>query len=261
MFEHILLGIIQGLTEFLPVSSSAHLVIVQSLFKKFSQPGLLYDVMLHFGTFCAVILYFRKRIGKILQSFFGIFTPKYRITYYENSRFLWGIILASIPTAAIGLYLESYAETFFLITSISGYGLIFTSVLLYLSDRFKQKGEITGLKSFLSGIVQGIAVIPGISRSGSTITALIFMGVKREEAAEFSFLMSLPAIFGATLLQMRHLEVLDKNMILTYLFGTVTAFIFGLFAIHIMLMFVKKASLKIFALYCLILGIVTVIWL
>ena len=190
-----------------------------------------------------------------------MFTNSYRIIYYENSRFLWGIILASIPTAIIGLYLESYSETLFLTTAISGYGLIFTSVLLYLSDRFEAKGGITGLKSFLSGVVQGVAVIPGISRSGSTITTLIFLGVKREEAAEFSFLMSLPAIFGATLLQIRHLEALDNNMLLTYLLGTITAFLCGLLAIHIMLMFVKNASLKIFALYCLILGIVTVIWL
>lgn len=261
MFEHILLGIIQGLTEFLPVSSSAHLVIVQSLFKNFSQPGLLFDVMLHFGTLCAVVIYFRKRIVKIIKAFLGIFLSRYRIVYYDNSRFLWGIIIASIPTAIIGLYLEHYEETLFKFVVISGYGLIVTSVLLYISDRFKKNGEVDVPKSFVAGIVQGIAVVPGISRSGSTITALLFMGVKREEAAEFSFLMSLPAIFGATLLQIRHLEVLDKSMLNSYIAGTVTAFVFGLFAIHLMLMFVKNASLKIFALYCLILGIVTVVWL
>jgi len=261
MIEYIILGILQGITEFLPVSSSGHLVIAQSLFKNFTQPGILFDVMLHFATFLAVIIYFRKRVKDILKGILGIFVYRYRVTYYNNRRYICGIFWASIPTALIGLYFNDKAEILFSSTSIVGYCLIITSLLLFFSDRKNPKSHITLPKSFLAGIVQGISVIPGISRSGSTITTLIYMNVKREEAAEFSFLMALPAVLGASLLQIKELSSLDTTMIVNYLAGMFSAFVVGLVAIYYMLMFVKRASLKVFGLYCLVVGIISIVWL
>ncbi|KAA0257123.1 undecaprenyl-diphosphate phosphatase [Deferribacter autotrophicus] len=259
--DAVLLGFIQGVTEFLPVSSSGHLVIAQSLMKNFNQPGILYDILLHFATLLSILVYFRKRIGKIIIAFLGLFMRKYRVAYYENKRFLWGIIIASIPTAIIGLFLDKYAEVLFSKIVYVGYALIITSIILYLSDKSKGHLEIDGAKAFIIGIVQGLAVVPGISRSGSTIATALFLGVKRAEAAEFSFLMSIPAIFGATLLQLRDVNIVSLNNLNAYLFGMATAFISGLIALSMVINFVKRANLKIFAIYCLIVGIVAVVWL
>lgn len=259
--DALILGLIQGLTEFLPVSSSGHLVIAQSMIKNFNQPGILFDTLLHFATLLAVFIYFRKRIKKIIRAFFGLFIRKYRVDYFENKRFLWGIIIATIPTGIIGLSLEKYAEKLFSTTVYVGYALILTSIILYLSDKAKGNQPVDGNKSFLLGIVQGLAVIPGISRSGSTIAAALFMGVKREEAAEFSFLISIPAILGATVLQLKDVDISMISDLNAYLFGMIAAFVSGLIALAILIPLVKKGRLTIFAIYCLIVGFVTVIWL
>ncbi|MCA1926784.1 MAG: undecaprenyl-diphosphate phosphatase [Calditerrivibrio sp.] len=260
-FEAILLGLLQGLTEFLPVSSSGHLVIAQSMIKDFKEPGLLFDTILHLATFCAVIIYFREKISLLLKAFFGLFLYKYRITYYDNKRFLWAIFYASIPTAIIGLTIEKFSDTIFSSTVYAGYGLIITSVLLVISDNFNGNKAIDSVKGFWVGVMQGISVMPGISRSGSTIALSVILGIKREEAVEFSFLMSLPAVFGAVLLQSRHITSISEEAILHYIVAAFVAFITAFFAIHFMIKFIKKASLKYFAIYCLIVGIITVVWL
>lgn len=261
MIQYIMLGILQGLTEFLPVSSSGHLVIAQSFVQGFQQPGLLFDICVHFATFCAVIIYFRKKIFVLLKALLGFVFLKYRVTYFENRNMLWGVIIASIPTAVIGLYFNSIAETLFASTSYVGYALIFTSLLLVFSDRVTAKGMIDSPKSFLVGVMQGFSVIPGISRSGSTIAVALFLNIKREEAAEFSFIMSLPAVFGATLLQAGNVSSLDTALVSPYLMAMLGAFFSGLFAIFLMMQLVKKARLGYFAVYCLVLGIITIIWL
>lgn len=261
LLDSILLGLLQGVTEFLPVSSSGHLAIAQSLIDGFKQPGMLYDTLLHCATLVAVLLFFRNRVIRLIKAFLGIFFKRYNIYYFENKRFLWGIVIASIPTAIIGLAFERYVIPYFEVTAMVGYALILTSAILIISDRFRSTGAITGGKSLLIGIVQGIAVIPGISRSGSTIAVGIMLGIDRNEMAEFSFLMSVPAIFGATLLQMRHLESVTANEITIYAAGMIAAFLSGLLAIGFMIRFVRTAKLKIFALYCLILGIITVMFL
>lgn len=261
MLEYIILGILQGLTEFLPVSSSGHLVIAQSLLKDFHQPGIVFDVMLHFATFLAVIVYFWKKIKTLITGFFGIFIPAYRVTYFDNRFYIWGVFWASIPTGIIGLYFNEKAESLFSSTSMVGYALLVTSLLLFFSDNKKPTGTITLGKAFLVGIVQGLAVIPGISRSGSTISSLIYLDVKREEAAEFSFIMALPAVLGATILQLKDISMLDYSTISNYIYGMLAAFLSGLVSIHFLLYFVKRASLKIFALYCLIIGVISIIWL
>jgi undecaprenyl-diphosphatase len=261
LFEALFLGLLQGVTEFLPVSSSGHLVIAQSLIKNFKEPSLLFDTILHFATFCSVLIYFRRKISTLIKAFMGFFLYKYRVTYYDNKRFLWAIFTASIPTAIIGLFLKKYSETIFNTPIYAGYGLIITSLLLYISDKFKGRYPVDPSKGFIVGIVQGIAVIPGISRSGSTIAASLMTGIKREEAVEFSFLMALPAVFGATLLQVKDITKIENEQILIYIFSAFVAFISAFFAIHFMIQFVKRAKMIYFSLYCLILGIITVVWL
>jgi undecaprenyl-diphosphatase len=259
-FESILLGLIQGIAEFLPISSSGHLVLAQSMMKSFEQPGLLFDTLLHFATLCAVFIFFRKKIKTLFVALSGIFIHSNRIVYFENKNFLWGIIIASIPTAIIGLTLENVVETKLSYPVYVGYALIITSIILMISDKFQGKSKITLPIAFLIGIVQGFAVVPGISRSGSTIAAALFLGIKREEAAEFSFLISLPAILGATILQLRKLDGFDMTQLPIYGAGMLAAFISGIIAIAVMMQIVKKASLKVFAIYCLIIGIVAIVW-
>lgn len=256
--ESVLLGILQGLTEFLPVSSSGHLSIAQALMD-FKQPGLLFDTLLHCATLVAVLIFFRRKVAVLFKAFLGIFFKRYGVYYFENKRFLWGIVIASVPTAILGLTLEKTVMASFDNPTFIGYALILTSVILVVSDSFKSRGRITLPKSFIIGIVQGIAVIPGISRSGSTIAAGVMLGVNRDEMAEFSFLMSVPAILGATLLQFKHVGEVASSEIPVYASGMAAAFISGMFAISFMIKFVKKAELKVFAIYCLIAGIFTVV--
>lgn len=260
LIESVLLGILQGLTEFLPVSSSGHLSIAQALMD-FKQPGLLFDTLLHCATLGAVLIFFRQRVALLFKAFLGIFFKKYAGDYFENKRFLWGIVLASIPTAIIGLTLEKTVISAFENLTFIGYALILTSLILAVSDNFHGNGEVTLPKSILIGVVQGLAVIPGISRSGSTICAGVMLGINRAEMAEFSFLMSVPAILGATLLQAKHISAVPIPEIPIYAAGMLAAFISGMFAIGFMIKFVKKANLKIFAVYCLIAGVLTVVFL
>ena len=256
----IILGVIQGLTEFLPVSSSGHLVLAQSMIKDFQQPGMLFDTLLHGATLGAVVVYFRRRIIELIMTPLGLFSNEYKIIYFENKRFWWGIIIATIPTGIIGLLLESRVEGIFTTPTFVGYFLILTSVLLLVSDRFQGSAQISGGTAFIIGIVQGLAVIPGISRAGATTATGLYLGIKREEMAEFTFLMSIPAIIGAIILQSKHMSAIPDGQITAYIAGMAAAFISGFFAIGFMVYFIKRANLKAFALYCLIAGISAIIW-
>ncbi|MGD9807384.1 MAG: undecaprenyl-diphosphate phosphatase [Deferribacterales bacterium] len=256
----ILLGIIQGLTEFLPVSSSGHLVLAQSLMKDFQQPGMLFDTLLHGATLGAVVVYFRRRIIELVLTPMGLLSNDYKIIYFENKRFWWGIIVATIPTGIIGLALESRVEGVFSTPAFVGYFLIVTSLMLLISDRYKGGGQVTGITAFIIGIVQGLAVIPGISRAGATTATGLWLGIKREEMAEFTFLMSIPAIVGAIILQSKHMSAVPAGEMTAYIAGMIAAFISGFFAIGFMVYFIKRANLKAFALYCLIAGITAIIW-
>ncbi|PLX67027.1 MAG: UDP-diphosphatase [Denitrovibrio sp.] len=256
----IILGIVQGLTEFLPVSSSGHLILAQSLISDFQQPGMLFDTLLHGATLGAVFVYFRRRIIELIICPLGLLSNEYKIVYFENKRFMWGIIIATIPTGIIGLALQDRVEGVFSTPVFVGYFLIVTSVLLLVSDRYKGQSQITGTAALIIGVIQGLSVIPGISRAGSTTATGLFLGIKREEMAEFTFLMSIPAIIGAIILQSKHLSAVPAEQLIAYIAGMIAAFISGFFAIGFMVYFIKRASLKAFALYCLIVGIIAIVW-
>lgn len=249
----LLLGLLQGLTEFLPVSSSGHLAIVQHFLPGFDQPGLAFDILLHVGTMVAVLIYFRRDIGLMLIS------PLQQGQDARTYRKMLGlIVLASVPTALIGLGFKDAFEGMYEDVRLVALMLLATGALLVLSERFRRAGrkeaQLTVSDALVVGVVQGLAIIPGISRSGSTISTLLLKGVDGETAARFSFLLALPAVFGAALLSLRDLQQVPVSEIPMYLVGAAAAFFVGLLSIHWLMAVVRRKRLFWFAIYCWVLG-------
>jgi len=255
LVQSILLGALQGLTEFLPVSSSGHLAIAQHFLPGFEQPGVLFDVLLHVGTFGAVVLYFRRELTDILTSPFRR-DEDARL----HRRLLLLLVAGSVPTAVIGLTFRSFLEGLFHNIPVVSLMLLVTGTLLFVSERFRRTGRkedrLTWGDALTVGAVQGLAIVPGISRSGSTIAALLLKGVNGETAARFSFLLALPAVFGAALLSAGDLQGILTEEIPLYLAGTGIAFLTGLLSIHLLMGVIRKRRLFAFAVYCWLAGAV-----
>lgn len=257
---HILmLGILQGLTEFLPISSSGHLVLAESGFKNFKRPGVSLELFLHMGTLIAIIIYFRKDIKNILMDLKNSDNE----TDIHGRRWSMLIILGSIPTAIIGFCFEDLFERIFTNVRLVGMSLIITGLLLWLSDRVKGRNKkISGMTLWDAigiGFVQGLAITPGISRSGSTIATGIFMGLDRDTSARFSFLLSIPAIFGAFLFEIKAIYDIMHINLFYYLSGAIVAGVIGYFCIMLLLKMVVSKRLSPFAYYCWILGILALL--
>lgn len=251
--QAIFLGALQGATEFLPVSSSGHLAIAQHYLPGFSQPGILFDVLLHVGTIVAVAIYFRRELAALLASPFRR-GEEARL----QQRLLRLLIIGSIPTAIIGLLFKDFFEGLFENIIVVSLMLLVTGFLLFIAERFRRggrkEGELTLTDALVVGTVQGCAIIPGISRSGSTIAALLLKGVDGETAARFSFLLAIPAVLGAALLSVRDLGEVATGQIPLYLAGAGTAFLTGLLSIHLLLAVIRRRRLIAFALYCWLVG-------
>ena len=267
--QAILLGIIQGLTEFLPVSSSGHLVLLQNLFG-IHEPALLFDICLHGGTLVAVFIVFSKdiiRIGlTLLKLPFLIKSGHGFKNLFQNNkeiRMALLIIIGSIPTAILGLLFKEITEHIFSSVWLVGLMLLITGSFLWLSKTATAKGrlinQMTIKDALVIGFVQGLAIIPGISRSGATICAALFLGIDRGLAGQFSFLLSIPAILGALLLSFDLSASsigIDATIILI---GTIAAALTGFMALKILLRVVQKGHLYYFAPYCWLVAIVTFI--
>jgi undecaprenyl-diphosphatase len=255
LLQAIFLGFIQGLTEFLPVSSSGHLAIAQHFLPGFDQPGVLFDVLLHLGTMLAVILYFRREIGNLLSSPF-----RQGEDARLHRRLLTLLLAGSVPTAVIGLTFKDFFESLFENIPLVALMLLVTGTLLFISEKFRrgnrQEEQLTLIDALVVGTVQGCSIIPGISRSGSTIAVLLLRGVDGETAARFSFLLALPAVFGATLLSLRHLQDVTTAELSLYLAGTGVAFIAGMLSIHCLMAVIRRRRLFAFAVYCWLAGTV-----
>ncbi len=238
------LGVVQGITEFLPVSSSAHLVILQHFFK-FKGDRLFFDVMLHFATLLSVIVYFRRDI----------------INYIRSKRLLLLIVVASIPTAFIGLGLKDFVEGLAYHPKLVALFLLVTAAIVWLCDLLKERGynlsEMGTKEAIVAGVFQGLAVIPGISRSGSTVFSLLFMGLDRADAASFSFIMAIPAVAGATFIEIVKAPFCFKSY---YIFPMVAAFLSGIFAIHVFVRFLKEKKFRFFSLYLLLVAFFVLIF-
>jgi undecaprenyl-diphosphatase len=258
------LGIVQGLTEFLPISSSGHLVLFQNLLG-FREPALLLDVSLHLGTLLAVCIYFRKDLIQMARETWAFFRDLSRgrkrfHQIHENPHaalLLW-VVVGSVPTALIGLLFKDPLERLFGSLTLVGVMLMVTGLILaaskFLSRGNRIRAKVGLLAALAVGTVQGIAIIPGISRSGSTIVCGLFFGMERELAAKFSFLLSIPAIFGALLLQLRS-EALGSIEFLPIFIGFFSSALVGLLALKVLMGMVRKGRLAYFAPYCWALGL------
>ena len=276
--EALLLGLVQGLTEFLPVSSSGHLMIGQRLLGTRLEGGedLLFVVLVHAATVLATIVVFRKQIWGFLKDFF-------RFQYNDGTDYILKIGLSMIPVMIVGLFFKDQVEALFSSMTVVGVCLLVTALLLFLSDHYnKLKGlcggscaakgtagnctagearnGISWLQAFVIGLGQSLAVLPGLSRSGTTISTGLLSGVKRSEVAQFSFLMVLVPILGEAFLDVLKGDIFSTQMgTLPLICGFVAAFVSGLFACRVMIALVKKARLSWFALYCALAGLLTLL--
>jgi len=254
-----ILGLVQGLGEFLPISSSAHLVIVPWLFN-WEDPGLTFDIALHIGTLIAVAIYFWKDWLQLITK--GVTDARSR-----EGRLFWYLVLATIPGAMIGLLLEKKAETIFRNPVLIAIMLIALGIVLYWVDRKSAKkieAENISLKtSFLIGLSQALAIIPGVSRSGITMTTGLFLGLTREGAARFSFLLSAPIIFGAAIVKVPHIIANPAVITTNFIVGMVVSCVTGIASIGFLLRYVQTKTFLPFAWYRFILGalILTIVFL
>ena len=253
-FEAVILGLVQGLGEFLPISSSAHLVLVPWLFK-WEDPGLTFDIALHLGTLIAVAIYFWR-------DWLRLFSKGITDTKSKDGRLFWYLVAATIPGAAIGFMLEKYAETIFRNPVLIAVMLILLGVILYWADRKSAKkidvNDITFSTSFLIGISQALAIIPGVSRSGITMTTGLLLGLTREGAARFSFLLSAPIIFGAAAVKLPH--VISNPSVITgnFIIGMVVSCVTGIAGIGFLLRYVQTKTFLPFSWYRFIAGAVVI---
>jgi undecaprenyl-diphosphatase len=252
-FQAIILGIVQGLTEFLPVSSSAHLILVPWLFKWQEDPGLAFDVVLHLGTLLALLVfYWREWLDMVLSLANGNRVQR---------RLLFLLVIASVPGAIIGVLLEKQAESIFRSPLLIAATMSTLGVLLWVADAFGSKkrklGEITLLDAILIGLSQAFAIVPGVSRSGATITTARILGIERADAANFSFLMATPIIAGAGLLEAR--KFFHSGLTPQLGLGFTASALFGLIAIAGLLSYVRTHTYRPFAIYRIALAILVVV--
>tara|TARA_B100000497_G_C7694675_1_gene423731 strand:+ start:2830 stop:3621 length:792 start_codon:yes stop_codon:yes gene_type:complete len=256
-FEALLLGVIQGLTEFLPVSSSGHLEIAKAIMGSDLTPStsLIFTVVVHLATALATIVVFRKDIQSIVLNFFK--------GNKVERKFSFAIVVSLFPAALIGIFFNDFIEVLFSGNILLvGFMLIATGILLILTDQAKDRNiELSYFMAFIIGLSQAIAILPGISRSGATISTSVLLGMNREKAARFSFLMVIPLILGKVILDLKDLSNLtDFNQIYILAIGFISAFLTGLWACKLMIRLVKMARLKGFAVYCGSIGILVLIW-
>jgi undecaprenyl-diphosphatase len=250
-----ILGLVQGLGEFLPISSSAHLVLIPWLFK-WNDPGLTFDIALHIGTLIAVAIYFWKDWLKLITK--GLTDVR-----STESKLFWYLVAATIPGAVVGFLLEKKAETIFREPILIATMLILLGVLLYWADRRGVKhiemNRITFRTSLFIGLSQALAIIPGVSRSGITMTMGLLMGLTREGAARFSFLLAAPIIFGAALVKLPFLVSNPSVLTINFIIGILVSFVIGILSIGFLLRYVQTNNFLPFAWYRFILGSLVIV--
>ncbi len=254
--ESLILGIIQGLTEFLPVSSSGHLELAKAIFgyDYVQKQSLLITLNLHAATAMSTVFVFRKDIWLIFSDVFSFRKS-------EGLDFFMKILISMIPAILIGLFFENFISSLFdgkvLLVGIM---LTITAILLYLADQINENNNSIGFKNaFLIGLMQAVAIIPGVSRSGATIALAMFLKINRDKAARFSFLMVIPLIFGSMAKSLLEGNLFVESLnIMPLIIGFLSAFITGIFACKWMVSLVKKSQLKYFSFYCMIIGLISI---
>lgn len=284
VLQSIFLGIIQGLTEFLPVSSSGHLAIIQNIFQIDTGSSILFDILLHLGTLLVVFIVYWKDIwklilealhmlGDIFYNLAALFKgsgadgkkPYRRVVRSNYRKFVVLLLVSTIPTGIMGVLGEKLIKGASDTLLVPGICLLITGVLLLLSDRMenctKIPKDVTYKEGVLVGIAQGFATLPGLSRSGTTIAACLFCGFDRRFAVKYSFILSIPAILGAAVLEIKDVgaEVVSGGLVGTYLAGMVAAALVGYVCIRTMLVVVRNKKFKYFAFYCFAVGIISIV--
>lgn len=273
IFEGIILGLLQGLTEFLPVSSSGHLALGRALFNNpaLRESPLLFDVAVHAATLCAIVIYFRREVWCMIRG--GVMTllaVSKRFRPHPNSqaaadrRLFAYVVVASVPTAVGGLLLKDYVEGALQHPVPVGLLLCITGIILFVTRGFRGEGrslkQMTAWDALIVGIAQTFAVLPGISRSGSTIGTAIVLGLRRKLAARFSFLIAVPAITGAAVIELPGLFSKSAgDLVVPTLLGALAAFISGYAAILLLIRVLEKRKLAWFAPYCWVVGILAIV--
>ena len=269
ILKAIVLGAIQGATEFLPVSSSGHLVIVQNLLGVELEGGNLraFDVFLHFGALLAVLVFFRREVGQILSSYFRVVSderPSGGFSVREARRVGLYIIIGTIPAAIAGPLLNDFFEGLVSNAISAAFMLLVTGAILWgtrwVDDGVRGVMQTGWVRALLIGCAQALAIIPGISRSGSTIAGALYLGINRDLAARFAFLLAVPAIAGATVFKLGDLANFPKEMMVATIAGTLVAFAVGLACIKWLLSVVRRGQISWFAPYCWLVGLATIIY-
>lgn len=261
--QALILGLVQGLTEFLPVSSSGHLAIGREILGVEAAEDLVFEVVVHTATVLATIIVFRKQIWKLLC---GLFKFKYN----DETDYILKICVSMIPVFIVGMFFKDSVESLFSSLLVVGVALVVTALLLFFSDRASEsrgvravgaRNGLTCWQAFVVGLGQACAVVPGLSRSGTTISTGLLCGMKREDVAQFSFLMVLVPILGEAFLDLVGGDMAASSVgALPLVVGFLAAFVSGLFACKVMIALVKKAKLKWFALYCAIVGLAVILF-
>lgn len=283
LLQAIIMGLIQGITEFLPVSSSGHLAIFKILFHMETDTGLLFDVLLHLGTLIAIFAVYYKdifrmitegihiirdagiNVGRFFRNKFGHEQNKYiRVVSNGYRKFVMLVIVSTIPTGIIGVAASDFITMASEILLIPGICLIVTSILLFVSDRIEsgKKGpkNVSYTNGFIIGICQGVATLPGLSRSGTTIAACLISGFDRRFAVKYSFIMSIPAVLGAAILEIKDIgkASVSGTEIAYYLAGMAVAAIVGYICIKTMLVIVRNKKFMFFSIYCFLVGALSI---
>ena len=248
VIQAIILGIVQGLTEWLPISSSGHLALFQHLFGL--EQVVAFDVMLHLGTLLVIFFVFREDLFRMSLGIIKKDSQSLRMAAF--------IIIATIPTALAGFLFRDWLERSFDRFDLLGIFFIATAAWLFLSKYpLKKTNNLSFLSSFIIGVSQAVSIIPSVSRSGATIATGLMLGIKREEAAKFSFLIAIPAILGAAVLSARDIAMITD--VVPAIIGTMTSAVVGFFSLKFLLMTIKENKFMHFAWYCLVMGILVLI--
>lgn len=263
----VLLGLVQGLTEFLPVSSSGHLVLAQSLFGgNIEMDYMLFDVLLHFGTLLSVVIAFWQDVKELVLEFFGWLRDGFRINGHPYRRFIIMVLITIVPMFAV-LPVKSKLEEAFSSPLLVGLMLLVTAGLLLLSEKapMKRKTEANAswIDAFIVGLGQCVAVLPGVSRSGTTICVGLLRGFSRAFAVRFAFIMSLPVVFGANILELADV-IADPTAaaevpLACYIIGILVALISGIVAIRMIKWITRRGNFRPFVVYCALIGVITIV--
>lgn len=261
IMQSIILGIVQGLTELLPISSSAHLNLIPWIFN-WNIPES-FDIALHFGTLLAIGIFFFKDWIALIKGGFNQIVKKQKTS---EGRMFWNIVIATIPGGIIGFILDKYAESILTKPLIIAIALIVMGVILYIIDKNAKKEtdykNMNFKQTFIIGVSQALAFIPGVSRSGITMTTGRAMGVKREAVAKYSFMLSAPIVLAATIFKLKdfieYFLVADAMGTISFTIGVVMSFLVGILVIKFLLDYLKKGSFKAFAIYRIIVGLIVI---